>query len=337
MNLSEFDYNLDDSLIAQTPLDRRDSSKLLYVNKSNNVLEDKHFYDIINLINKNSVLVFNESKVIPARINFNIKTVKAEILLIKEISNNIWECMIRPGKKFTKDNILKINDELTVEILNILDGGLRLIKFNTKDLNAFLVKYGVMPTPPYVKNYKGNPDRYQNIYAKDGSSVAAPTAGFHFTKDLINKLEEKGVDTEFVNLNVGLGTFQAVSSEKIEDHNMHSESFSIKDDVLERLNKAKKSGKKIIAVGTTSVRVLESCANENGVLENKSGETNIFIYPGYKWKFVDKLITNFHIPKSTLLMLVSSLAGKDLIMKAYDHAIKNKYRFFSFGDSMFID
>ncbi len=360
MNLSEFDYHLPKELIAQTPLEERDHSKLMVLNRNNETIKHHSFFDLPDLLDPDSVLVFNESRVIPARIKFKLGNGNAEVLLIKPIHDDVWECMVRPGQKFQPKADMQIDPNCSLHIKNITPHGLRTIQFKCNNFNEWLKVNGKTPTPPYIKDYEGDPERYQTVYAKTEGSVAAPTAGFHFTDQVFERLKAKGIQTEFATLHVGLGTFQSVKTDNIKDHQMHSEWFSLSDEVANRLNKAKQEGKKIVAVGTTAVRVLESCSAEDGALKPQSGETNIFIYPGYKWKFVDQLITNFHVPKSTLLMLVSSLAspvsssgstrrsidsrsgsgmtmeGRDFILKAYEEAKKEGYRFFSFGDSMLI-
>ncbi len=338
MNLSDFDYHLPKELIAQKPLEERDQSKLMVLNREDESIEHHHFFELPGLLDPDSVLVFNESRVIPARLQFKLGNGHAEILLIKKLHDDVWECMVRPGPKFQPEISGQINPECEFHVKNITPYGLRTIQFKCNDFNVWLSQNGETPTPPYIKNYEGDPNRYQTVYAKTKGSVAAPTAGFHFTDNVFENLKAKGIQTEFVTLHVGLGTFQAVKTDNITEHQMHSEWFSLSDETAKRLNQAKSAGKKIVAVGTTSVRVLESCAGDNDYcrLEAQSGETDIFIYPGYKWKFVDQLITNFHVPKSTLLMLVSSFANRDYILKAYEEAKRKGYRFFSFGDSMFI-
>ena len=339
MNLSDFDYNLPDELIAQEPLIDRDQSKLMVLNRKNESIDHHRFFELPELLDSNSVLVFNESRVIPARLKFKIGDVDAEILLIKSLDENNWECMIKPGKKFKSGADVQIDSKCSLHVKDILDNGLRTIQFHCDDFKGYLKEYGHTPTPPYVKDYQGDSERYQTVYSKTEGSVAAPTAGFHFTDKVLSELREKGIQTEFVTLHVGLGTFQPVKTDDVTDHQMHSEWFELTEEVADRLNQAKQAGKKIIAVGTTSVRVLESCA-EGAIgqsrLQAQSGETDIFIYPGYQWKFVDQLITNFHVPKSTLLMLISSFANRDFVLKAYEEAKNKRYRFFSFGDSMMI-
>jgi len=336
MHLADFDYHLPKELIAQRPLKDRDQSKLMVLNRTDQTIEHHQFFELPDLLDKNSVLVLNESKVIPARLRFRMGNGHAEILLVKPIHDDVWECMVRPGRRFEPRTEVQIDTECSFHVKNITPHGLRTIKFSCDDFKAYLQKHGHTPTPPYIKDEVEDPDVYQTVYAKEEGSVAAPTAGFHFTSRVFDALKKKGIQTEFITLHVGLGTFQPVKTDNITEHPMHSEWFSLSDDTAERLNKAKKDGKRIVAVGTTSVRVLETCSNSDRKLTPCSGETDIFIYPGYQWKFVDQLITNFHVPKSTLVMLVSSFAGRDFTLKAYETAKREHYRFFSFGDSMLI-
>jgi len=335
MFLSEFDYSLPREFIAQSPLNERDQSKLMMLNRSDRSVEHHQFFELPNLLEKDSVLVFNQSKVIPARLEFKMENGSAEIFLVKQVSEKIWECMVKPGRKFEEGTEILINKDLKAKVRHITSDGLRQIAFEAADLHAYLDAHGTMPTPPYIHETLKEPERYQTVYAKTDGSVAAPTAGLHFTDNTFRALAKKGIKTEFLTLHVGLGTFQGVKTDTIENHQMHSEWFELSPETAERLNKAKQEGKKIVAVGTTSIRVLESCAR-GGKLVAKSGETDIFIYPGYKWQFVDQLITNFHVPKSTLLMLVSAFADRTFILEAYEEAKKNNYRFFSFGDAMLI-
>ena len=336
MNLADFDYHLPREFIAQKPLAERDQSKLMVLDRETGSISHHQFFELPEVLDKDSVLVFNQSRVIPARLRFPMGNGKAEILLIKPISGNTWECMVRPGHKFSPGTEIEIDGELNLAVKDITPHGLRTIEFRCKDFNAYLKAHGQTPLPPYIKEQIDDPERYQTIYAKEEGSVAAPTAGFHFTDEVFKGLNEKGIQTEFVTLHVSLGTFQPVKTEQIEDHKMHSEWFELTEEVADRLNQAKEAEKKIVAVGTTAVRVLEDCCNKNGRLKAQMSETDIFIYPGYKWKFVDELITNFHVPKSTLLMLVSSFAGREFILRAYEEAKAKDYRFFSFGDSMYI-
>ncbi|QQR83507.1 tRNA preQ1(34) S-adenosylmethionine ribosyltransferase-isomerase QueA [Candidatus Peregrinibacteria bacterium] len=346
MQLHEFDYHLPKELIAQTPLKERDQSKFLVLNRTTGELTHRRFFELPDLLDANTVLVLNESRVIPARLTFELGNGMAEILLIRALSHSRWECMVKPGAKFQVGDTIDLDEDLTVDIVDILSNGLRVIEFHCDDFDAYLKQKGQMPTPPYIKETLKDKERYQTIYSHTEGSVAAPTAGLHFTDRVFEALKQKGVQIEKVTLHVGLGTFQSVKTERIEDHPMHSEWFELKPEVAERLNAAKKADKRIVAVGTTSVRVLESCSTDDGFLQAQADDTNLYIYPGYHWKFVDGMITNFHVPKSSLMMLVSSLAtpkdatdkmaGRDLILKAYEEAKKQGYRFFSFGDAMMI-
>jgi len=335
MRISEFDYNLPNNLIAKEPKNPRHLSNLMVIDRKSGEIKHKKFFNLPGILDKNSVLVFNDSKVIKARLYGKIPA-KVEILLTKQLKKNIWECLCKPGKKLKLGTDINFNKDLSGKVIKINEDGSRMIKFSTKkDFEKIIEKLGHTPLPPYIKGSKAKSSQYQTIYAKKNGSVAAPTAGLHFTKKLFSNLKKKGVKTYFVTLHVGRGTFEPVKVDDIREHKMHSEWFSIDKKTAKELNKAKLSGKKIIAVGTTTVRVLESSA-KNGKLTPKSGETDIFIYPGYKWRFADQILTNFHLPKSTLLMLVSSFAGKTLIKKAYNTAISKKYRFYSFGDAMII-
>ncbi len=342
MKVSDFNFELPKELIAQHPIEKRDESRLMVLNKDK--IEHRVFKDIIEYLNPGDCLVLNNTKVIPARLYGNKITngengAAAEVLLLKQLEDDIWEVLVRPGRKLQigteisfKDNLLKGT------IIESLEDGKRKIKFEYKGIfNEILDKIGTMPLPPYIKEELKEKDRYQTIYAKYEGSSAAPTAGLHFTEELLKSIKDKGIEIANVTLHVGLGTFRPVQVENIEEHHMHTEHFYIKQEDAEKINNAKKSSKRIIAVGTTSCRVLESIADSNGLVKAQEGDTGIFIYPGYKFKCIDNLITNFHLPESTLVMLVSALAGKENIMKAYKEAIKEKYRFFSFGDSMYIN
>lgn len=341
MKTSDFYYDLPTELIAQTPVEPRDNAKMLVYNMKTKQIEHKHFYDIVNYLSPNDCLVFNRSKVIPARIyaHREAKDETIEVLLLKKYSLNLFECLVKPGKKCKEGTILYFSDNLTGEVKKIKETGERVIEFTVKNGDLFeneLNKIGEMPLPPYIKEKLKDKDRYNTVYAKEEGSSAAPTAGLHFTTELLDKIRAKGVEIEEVVLHVGLGTFRPVKVEDVSKHIMHTEEYFVDEETAKRLNKAKKEGKRIIAVGTTSVRTLETVATENGEIKAGHGETNIFIYPPYKFKFVDALITNFHLPESTLLMLVSSLMGKNEMFTCYTEAIKNSYRFFSFGDCMFI-
>jgi len=340
MKLEDFDYELPEELIAQTPLKVRDSSRLLVLDKKTGEVEHKHFTDILDYFNEGDTLVVNDTKVIPARLIGEKEDTKAviEILLLKNIENDTWECLAKPAKRVKLDTIISFgNGLLKAKCIGIGEEGIRHIELIYNGiLYEILDKLGTMPLPPYIHEKLDDQSRYQTVYAKEQGSAAAPTAGLHFTEELLNKLKEKGVNFAPVTLHVGLGTFRPVSVEKIEEHKMHSEYYSLSKDTVEILNTTKKNNKKIVVVGTTSVRVLETVMNKYGELKECSGWTDIFIYPGYEFKIVDNLITNFHLPKSTLIMLISALAGRDKVLNAYREAVENKYRFFSFGDSMFI-
>lgn len=322
------------------PASPRDHSRLMIVDRKNQTLSHRFFYELPDILNKNHVLVLNRSKVIQARLfplGNTLENKKEEIFLIKKIDENRHEVMVKPGKKFKLGNEKNITKKLKAKIIKILPDGKRIIEWNMtgEKLDKILEKLGNTPLPPYLKHSTALKEDYQTIYAREKGSSAAPTAGLHFTKNLMNNLKEKNIDTLSLLLHVGPGTFQPVKTKNIENHIMHQEWFSLSKNVAENLNKAKKKGKKIVAVGTTTLRTLETCALERK-LKGRTGETDIFIYPGYKFQYVDALITNFHLPKSTLLMLVCAFAGKEFIMKAYREAMKKKYRFFSFGDAMLI-
>ena len=340
MKVSDFNYNLPKELIAQVPIKDRDQSRLMVLDRKNKTIEHKIFKDIIDYLEPGDCLVRNNTKVIPARL-YGVKEetgANVEFLLLKRVDGDIWEVMVKPGKKLMPGVRVEFgNGLLKAEILEKLEDGNRKVKFEYNGIfNEILNEIGLMPLPPYIHEKLKEKDRYQTVYAKYEGSAAAPTAGLHFTDELFEKLKEKGVEVANVTLHVGIGTFRPVKVENIEEHDMHSEHFYIKSEDAEKINKAKREGHRVIAVGTTSCRVLESIADENGYVKEVEGDTNIFIYPGYKFKCLDALITNFHLPESTLIMLVSALAGKDFIMKAYEEAVKEQYKFFSFGDAMFI-
>lgn len=352
MNISEFDYNLPEELIAQMPSDKRENSKMMVLDRENKTIEHKHFFDIVDYIDDNCILVLNNTKVLPARLYGHKDTgAKIEVFLLEVDKSNtdkdkcIWKALIKPSKRVKPDTIIKISDELSVKILEKLedDGEWQIEMLYEGDLFEILHRVGNIPLPPYIERKMQSDEikhfdmeRYQTVYAKDEGSVAAPTAGLHFTKDILEKLKAKGVEIVYITLNVGLGTFRPVKCENILDHKMHSETFEITQEAANKINKAKESGKKIVAVGTTTVRTLETAYQQFGCIKACHSHSELFIYPPYEFKVIDRLITNFHLPKSTLLMLVSALAGKDFILKAYEEAIKNKYRFFSYGDCMFI-
>ena len=340
MKTSDFYYNLPEELIAQVPISKRDNSKLLVLDRENGEIEHRIFTDIIDYLNSGDLLVLNDTKVIPARLfgHRNGKEESIEFLLLKRIEGDKWEVLVRPGKKVKiSSEIIFGNNELIAKVLDIQEDGTRIVEFKYNGIfEEILDILGEMPLPPYIKEKLEDKDRYQTIYSKNQGSAAAPTAGLHFTKKTLKDIEEKGVNITFLTLHVGLGTFRPVKAENIEEHHMHSEYYSVPKTTADIINKTKSNGGKIIAVGTTTIRTLESLDIENNMVVPGSGWTDIFITPGYKFKIVDKLITNFHLPESTLIMLVSALAGRDNILKAYNAAIKNKYRFFSFGDAMLI-
>ena len=348
MNISEFDYNLPENLIAQLPADKRENSKMLVLDKYNKSIEHKHFYDIVDLIDENSLLVLNNTKVLPARLyGYKETGAKIEIFLLEEQEDNpkTWSCLIKPSKRVKEDTIITVSQDLKIRpIKRLEDDGEWLVELDyIGNLFDILHEIGNIPLPPYIERKltteelkQLDKERYQTVYAKDEGSVAAPTAGLHFTKEILEKLKNKGVDIAYITLNVGLGTFRPVKCENILDHKIHSETFEITKEASEKINNAINTGKKIIAVGTTTVRTLETAYQQFGQIRECHSKSKLFIYPPYEFKVINQLITNFHLPKSTLLMLVSALAGKDFIFKAYEVALKNDYRFFSYGDCMFI-
>lgn len=341
MKLSEFDFDLPEALIAQTPLEKRDHSRLMVVNRQKQTIEDKHFYDIVDYLHEGDVLVRNNTKVIPARL-YGTKTATnghVEVLLLKDLGNNVWECLVGNAKIVKVDTLISFGDgQLQAKCIKVKDEGIRIFEMLYEGIfYEVLDQLGTMPLPPYIKEKLSEPNRYNTVYAKIEGSAAAPTAGLHFTPQINEKIIAKGVKIVDVTLHVGLGTFRPVKTDDVLNHTMHSEYYEMSEEAAQILNQAKANHQRIISVGTTSTRVLESVYNKYNCFKATKENTNIFIYPGYEWKAVDALITNFHLPKSTLIMLVSSLAGKDLIFKAYHHAIEEKYRFFSFGDSMLIE
>ena len=339
MKVSEFNYELPEELIAQTPIEKRDESRLMVLERKKQTIEHKVFKDIIDYLEPGDCLVRNNTKVLPARLYGKKETgAKVEFLLLNQIEGDIWESIVRPGNKLHVGTKVIFGDGLLeAEILEVMPGVTRKVEFHYKGIfNEILDQIGLMPLPPYIHEELKENDRYQTVYAKYNGSAAAPTAGLHFTEELLKKIEEKGVKIANVTLHVGIGTFRPVKVEKIEEHEMHSEHFYIKQEDVDKINETKKQGKRVIAIGTTSCRVLETISDENGMVKPMEGDTQIFIYPGYKFKCLDGLVTNFHLPESTLIMLVSALAGRDYIMKAYNEAVKEKYRFFSFGDAMLI-
>lgn len=339
MRTEDFDYYLPQELIAQTPLEKRDTSRMMVLDKTSGNYEDKHFTDLIDYLNEGDTIVLNDTKVLPARLIGNKSDTNAviELLLLKELDNNNWECLTRPAKRVKKGTIVNFSDKLKALCIEEGNDGLRVFKLIYSGiLLEILDELGEMPLPPYIKEKLSDKNRYQTVYARQVGSAAAPTAGLHFTKEYIEKIKAKGVNVAFVTLHVGLGTFRPVVESDISKHEMHEEYYELSEEVANLLNETRKNGKKIIAVGTTSTRTLESVANDEGFFEAKKGLTKIFIYPGYKFKAIDALLTNFHLPKSTLIMLISALAGKENVLKAYKHAVEERYRFFSFGDCMFI-
>lgn len=340
MKLSEFDFELPEELIAQTPLDKRDTSKLMVLNREKQTIEHKHFYDILDYLNPGDILVRNNTKVIPARL-FGIKEETnghVEVLLLKDQGNDIWQCLVGNARIVKMGTIITFGDGLLkAKCLEIKDEGIRVFKMIYDGIfYEILDKLGTMPLPPYIKKKLDDQNRYQTVYAKIEGSAAAPTAGLHFTDEIIEKIKSKGIEILDVALHVGLGTFRPVKVDNVLEHHMHSEYYMIEPEVADKLNQAKANGQRIIAVGTTSTRTLEANMQKYGQFKATHENTDIFIYPGYQYKAIDCLITNFHLPKSTLLMLISAFASKKFIFEAYHEAINEKYRFFSFGDSMFI-
>ncbi len=340
MKVSDFDYYLPEELIAQTPLENRPDSRLLMLDKISGEISHKHFYDILDLINPGDCLVLNNTRVIPARLFGERTDTKSavEFLLLSQKEGDIWEVIVKPGKKCRPGHKISFGDgKLNAEILDVINDGNRLVRFTYDGIwQEVLLSLGETPLPPYIHEKLSDSERYQTVYSKVEGSAAAPTAGLHFTEELLNKLKEKGVKLAFVTLHVGLGTFRPVKAETIEEHKMHSEFYDITEETANLINETKKNGKRVISVGTTSTRVCETMTDDSGIIHAGTGWTDIFIYPGYKFKMIDSLITNFHLPQSTLIMLVSTLAGKENVMNAYKCAVKEKYRFFSFGDAMFI-
>ncbi len=347
MLISEFDYELPEELIAQKPTEKREQSKMMVLNRQNHIIEHKNFFNIVDYLDENCILILNNTKVMPARLyGYKDTGAKIEIFLLKEKENHQWEVLIRPSKRVKIGTIVKISDELSAEILKPLeDAGKWLVKMiYDGDIFEILHKVGNIPLPPYIERKMADDEikkldfeRYQTVYAHDEGSVAAPTAGLHFTQEILEQLKNKGVEIGYVTLNVGIGTFRPVKCDNILDHKMDSESFEISEKTAELINRAKREGKKLVAVGTTTVRTLETAFKQFGEIKACKSASELFIYPPYEFKVVDKLITNFHLPKSTLLLLVSALATKEFIFEAYAEAIKNKYRFYSYGDCMFIN
>ena len=340
LKTSDFYYDLPEELIAQTPAEPRDSSRMLVYNRESDTLSHEHFYDITKHLKKGDLLVINNTRVIPARIFGHIdgKQTTFEILLLKRLDYTHWEGIMRPARKARKGSVIKISDELSATVEDVGEYGIRTISFQFDGVfEDILDRVGNMPLPPYIHQTLEDKERYQTVYSKVDGSAAAPTAGLHFTPELMKKLEEMGVEFASVLLHIGLGTFRPVKAENILDHDMHTEYYEVDKENADKINRAKKEGRRVIAVGTTSVRTLESVADENGLVRECKGNTNIFIYPGYKFKTVDALITNFHLPESTLIMLVSALLGREKTLEIYRKAVEEKYRFFSFGDSCFFE
>lgn len=339
MKTEDFNYYLPEELIAQTPLKNRDESRLMVLDKTTGEIEHKHFYDIIDYLEEGDVLVLNDTKVLPARLHGIKESTGShiEILMLKELESDSWECLAKPAKRISVGDTIDFGGLLKATCTQVKEEGIRTFKLSYQGiLYEILDKLGEMPLPPYIHEKLKDKDRYQTVYAKEVGSAAAPTAGLHFTPELLDKIAKKGIKIEYITLHVGLGTFRPVTSENVLDHQMHSEYYIMSKKTADTLNEAKKNGNIIVSVGTTSTRTLETVVNLYGEFKECSGWTNIFIYPGYKFKAIDYLITNFHLPKSTLVMLVSALAGRENILNAYNIAVKERYRFFSFGDAMLI-
>ena len=340
MKVSDFNFHLPEELIAQHPLEKRDESRLMVLDKKTGEIQHEKFYDIIDHLKVGDTLVLNNTRVMPARLigEKEITGGKIEFLLLKRIEGDKWESLAKPGKSARVGRKFTFGDgKLKAEVIEVLENGNRIIEFSYKGIfEQVLDELGEMPLPPYIHERLEDKERYQTVYSKEKGSAAAPTAGLHFTKELMDKIEAKGINIVYVTLHVGLGTFRPVKVEIIEDHDMHSEFYMLSQESADIINETKKRGNRIISVGTTSTRTLETIGDENGMVRQQSGWTNIFIYPGYKFKVIDNLITNFHLPESTLIMLVSTLSTREYVMQAYEEAVKEKYRFFSFGDAMFI-
>ncbi|WNJ65575.1 tRNA preQ1(34) S-adenosylmethionine ribosyltransferase-isomerase QueA [Lactiplantibacillus plantarum] len=341
LTLEDFDYDLPHELIAQTPIKKRDSSRLLELDRQTGEMHDKHFYDIIDQLNPGDAVVMNNSRVMPARL-YGVKPETgghAEVLLLHNTEGDEWETLMKPAKRAKVGTVISFGDgKLTATVTAEKEDGIRMIEFHYDGIfMEILESLGETPLPPYIKEKLDDPDRYQTVYAKENGSAAAPTAGLHWTKELLQKVQDKGIKLVYLTLHVGLGTFRPVEEDNIDDHKMHSEFYRLDEDAAKTLNEVRQNGGRIIATGTTSIRTLETIGSKfDGEIKPDSGWTDIFIKPGYQWKVVDAFITNFHLPKSTLVMLVAAFTGRDMILKAYQHAIDEKYRFFSFGDAMFI-
>ena len=341
MDVTAFDYDLPEELIAQTPVEQRDTCRLMVVDRKNDKLYDRHFYDVLDFLEPGDLLVMNDSRVIPARI-FGTKRetgANIEFLLSKDLGNDEWETLVRPGRRLHEGDIVDFPEGVSAEIIGRGEDGTRIVRFSYEGIfMERLEGIGSMPLPPYIERPAEDADKeqYQTVYSKVEGSVAAPTAGLHFTEELLDKAREMGIGTAFVTLHVGIGTFRPVKAEKVEDHHMHFEEYFVDEETAELINRTKAEGHRVVAVGTTSTRTLESCCDENGKVLAGSGRTDIFIYPGFEFKVVDSLITNFHLPKSTLIMLISALYDREKILEAYRHAVDERYRFFSYGDAMLI-
>ena len=338
MNVQDFDYDLPEELIAQTPLAQRDASRLLVLPRHQGTCSHRHFFELPSLLRKGDLLVFNDTRVIPARLHGRKRDTgaKVEVFLLKRLDLDRWETLVRPGRKLRPGTEVVFSDELSAVIEDTTEFGGRIVRFCWQGVfEEILQRLGEVPLPPYIHEKLPDPERYQTVYARENGSAAAPTAGLHFTPELLSQVREQGIQTAYVTLHVGLGTFRPVAVESIQDHVMHSEQYAISAETAALVNETRRQGGRVIAVGTTAVRTLET-AGQSGQLQPCSGFTNIFIYPGYEYKIIDGLITNFHLPKSTLLMLVSALAGRERVLAAYKEAVEQRYRFFSFGDAMFI-
>lgn len=339
MKTDDFDYYLPEELIAQHPAEKRDHARLLVLDRETGEVSDKYFYDIIDYLNPGDVLVMNDTRVIPARLfgHREDKEESIEVFLLHNTEGKTWECLVRPGKKMKIGTKIIFSEDLSGQVKDIKEDGNRIIEFYYEGIfNEILDKLGNVPLPPYIKEELKEPEEYQTVYSKNPGSVAAPTAGLHFTKDLLNQIEEKGIKLAYLTLDVGLGTFRPVSVEDVNDHKMHSEFYTLSQETADIINEARESGHRVIATGTTSIRTLESVYKKCGKITEDSGWTDIFIYPGFEYKVVDAFITNFHLPKSTLVMLVAAFTSREMILDTYKYAVDNKYRFFSFGDAMFI-
>ena len=339
MKTSDFDYYLPEELIAQHPSEKRDEARMMVLNKKTGDIENKFFYDIYDYLEEGDCLLMNDTRVIPARLfgHREDREESIEVFLLKNIEEKKWEVLVRPGKKMRVGSRVIFSEELTCEVLEIKEDGNRIVEFYYDGIfNEILDKLGNVPLPPYIKEKLENPEDYQTVYSKNPGSVAAPTAGLHFTKELLDKIEKKGIKLAYLTLDVGLGTFRPVNVEDVTKHKMHTEYYTLDQKAADTINECKKNGKRVIAVGTTSIRTVESVYKKNGKIVADSGDTDIFIYPGFEYKVVDAIITNFHLPKSTLIMLVAAFTSKDIILNAYNKAVSDRYRFFSFGDCMFI-